>query len=275
ASGPLAEYLSYRVSDGIVTVERAGSATLVESPFFEYLERQLAQRAIPAPEGLPFGFNLGYVGYLGYELKAEAGAKAAHQAEEPDAAMVFADRLIAVDHVEKTTYLLALSQDGDDADAKAWLAVTGDSVAAVLSDTAMPGGAGGPRPVHRWLDMNSPVAVLRHDRDAYLKRIQEGFHEIHHGESYQAGLNNEVSRDAPPDPLTTYSYLRRISPVPYGAFLDFPGVSVLCASPERFLSIGVDRVAEAKPIKGTRPRGATPEEDAALKADLFSNQKDQ
>jgi para-aminobenzoate synthetase len=276
ASGPLAEYLSYRVSEGTVTVERAGSVTTVQSPFFAYIEDQLAQRAIPTPEGVPFDFNLGYVGYLGYELKAEAGAQTVHQAAEPDAAMVFADRLIAVDHVSGATYLLALSLDGDDADALAWLAVTGDLVT-TAGDLAA--AAADQTPVRRWLDMNDlaerRTVTLRHDRDAYLKRINECFHEINHGESYEVCLTNEVTLNARINPLTTYSYLRQISPVPYGAFLDFPGVSVLCASPERFLSIGVDRVAEAKPIKGTRPRGATPEEDAALRADLFSNEKDQ
>ncbi|MFD4640801.1 aminodeoxychorismate synthase component I [Lentzea sp. NPDC058436] len=273
ASGPLAEYLSYRISGNTVTVEKNGTTTQVESPFFEYLDQQLAERAIPTPEGLPFDFNLGYVGYLGYELKVESGAHEVNEAEEPDAAMVFADRLVAVDHVAGETYLLALSLDGADADALAWLSVAGDQVAATSRAAEK-----APRTT-QWSDMNSPaarkVAVLRHDHDAYLKRINECFHEIDHGESYEVCLTNEVSMDVRIDPLTTYTYLRGISPVPYGAFLDFPGVSVMSASPERFLSIGVDRVAEAKPIKGTRPRGATPEEDEALKADLFSNEKDQ
>ncbi|MET8759498.1 aminodeoxychorismate synthase component I [Lentzea sp. NPDC004782] len=273
ASGPLAEFLSYRISENTVTIEKNGTTTQVESPFFEYLDQQLAERAIPTPDGVPFDFNLGYVGYLGYELKAESGAQIAHTAEEPDAAMVFADRLVAVDHVAGETWLLALSLDGADADALSWLSVMGDQVAATTR-----AGEKAARTT-QWSDMNSPaarkIAVLRHDHDAYLKRINECFHEIDHGESYEVCLTNEVSMDVSIDPLTTYTYLRGISPVPYGAFLDFPGVSVMSASPERFLSIGVDRVAEAKPIKGTRPRGATPEEDAALKADLFSNEKDQ
>ncbi|PPK65667.1 aminodeoxychorismate synthase component I [Actinokineospora auranticolor] len=272
-SGPLAEYLSYRLATGTVTVESATGTSTVESPFFEYLDSQLTQRAVPTPEGVPFDFNLGYIGYLGYELKAESGAQAVYQAEEPDAAMLFADRLIAVDHVAGETYLLALSLDGNDADALAWLAVTGNRVAGA------PRAAGETGKSSRWLDMTSPevrrVAAARHDHDGYLKRIKECFHEIDHGESYEVCLTNEISLDVRIDPLSTYTHLRRISPVPYGAFLDFPGVSVLCASPERFLSIGVDRVAEAKPIKGTRPRGATPVEDAALRADLLSNEKDQ
>ncbi|MGL5859394.1 MAG: aminodeoxychorismate synthase component I [Angustibacter sp.] len=303
ASGPLAEYLSYRLGSdgtaGTVTIERNGEVVTIESPFFDYLEEQLASRAVPTPDGLPFDFNLGYVGYLGYELKGETGARMAHRAPEPDAAMVFADRLVAVDHVAGETYLLALNVPGAQADALAWLNDTADVVTAVSTGTNAvsriraatnnattnsasgngTGEVGAVAPVSRWLDMNSPqahrIAQPRHDHDAYLKRIHECFYEIEHGESYEVCLTNEIRLEAEVDPLTTYSHLRRISPVPYGAFLDFPGVSVLSASPERFLSIGVDRVAEAKPIKGTRPRGRTPREDAALKADLLSHEKDQ
>ena len=73
--GPLAEHVTYSVADGEVVVRRAdGTAEQVRQPFFDYLDDQLRAREVPVPEGLPFEFNLGYVGYLGYELKAETGA---------------------------------------------------------------------------------------------------------------------------------------------------------------------------------------------------------
>ncbi|MGK5695077.1 chorismate-binding protein [Streptomyces sp. URMC 128] len=50
----------------------------------------------------------------------------------------------------------------------------------------------------------------------------------------------------------------RLSPVPYGALLNFPEVAILSSSPERFLTIGADRIVESKPIKGTRPRRCGP-----------------
>ena len=67
--------------------------------------------------------------------------------------------------------------------------------------------------------------------------------------------------------------MREVSPVPRGAWLRTPEVSVLSGSPERFVSVR-DGVVEARPIKGTRPRGATPEQDEALAADLATAQKD-
>jgi para-aminobenzoate synthetase len=273
-SGPLAEYLTYHVRDTTVRIERAnGDAEWVRQPFFDYLADQLRLRAIPTPEGVPFDFNLGYVGYLGYELKAETGGQASYQAGTPDAALLFADRMVAVDHLERATYLLALSDGPDTTAADHWL----DRTEGLLRSfpAAVPGGepAG-----FEGIGMTDPavadITELRHDRSAYLDRIADCLGEISNGESYEICLTNTVNMNTSIDPLRTYSHLRRISPVPYGALLDFPGVAVLSASPERFLQIGVDRVAESKPIKGTRPRGASPFEDEALRLDLLSNEKD-
>ncbi|MHB1417481.1 MAG: aminodeoxychorismate synthase component I, partial [Chloroflexota bacterium] len=74
-------------------------------------------------------------------------------------------------------------------------------------------------------------------------------------------------------PLRFYRRLREISPVSYGAYLAFPEVTVVSASPELFLRLDGRRV-ETRPIKGTRPRGATPERDEQLVADLVHSVKD-
>lgn len=272
--GPLAEYVTYRAADRTVTVRRSdGRQHEVEQPFFDYLDDQLRQRGIPTPDGLPFEFNLGYVGYLGYELKAEAGGRAAHQAQTPDAALLFADRVLALDHLNGTCYLLALTAGSDESAASAWLDDTGAWILAGSHD----------RPAHAaetpfsgigMTDLPTDRATFRHGRDAYLDLIDACLDEIRHGESYEICLTNMVSVPGRIDPLRTYAHLRRISPVPYGALLDFPDVAVLSASPERFLSIAADRVAESKPIKGTRGRGKSAEEDEAQRQDLLSSEKD-
>jgi para-aminobenzoate synthetase len=274
-TGPLAEYVTYRVADRAVSVRRSGGDDeRVDQPFFDYLDSQIRRRAMPTPDGLPFDFNLGYVGYLGYELKAESGGEAVHEADTPDAALLFADRMLAVDHVERTCYLLALTTGSDDAEAVAWLDELSDRLRALPLRGITPTS----RAVVAGPAMTDPVAgqvmSLRHNRPGYLKRVDECLDEIYHGETYEICLTNTVTAQTTIDPLRTYAFLRRISPVPYGAFLDLPDVAVLSASPERFLTIGVDRVVEAKPIKGTRPRGATPAEDAALRHDLLNHQKD-
>jgi para-aminobenzoate synthetase len=274
ASGPLAEYLTYRVSDGAVTVSTRRGLERIEQRFFDYLEEQLSKRAVAVPEGLPFELNLGYVGYLGYELKAETGGEAVHHAATPDAALVFADRMLAIDHVERTSYLLALATPETSDRARSWLAETAERLADLPSAESPRNPDGGRKLVGMTDPAVSDAAIPRHSRSGYLARIEECLREITDGESYEICLTNAVTADVRIDPLKTYAHLRRLSPVPYGALLDFPDVTVLSASPERFLTVGVDGTVESKPIKGTRPRGATPEEDRALHDDLLGNEKD-
>ncbi|MEE6165020.1 MULTISPECIES: aminodeoxychorismate synthase component I [unclassified Mycolicibacterium] len=273
--GPLAEHVTYSVADREVVIRRAdGNIERVRQQFFDYLDEQLRAREVPAPDGLPFEFNLGYVGYLGYELKAETGGAAAHQSDTPDAALLFADRALVLDHATRTSYLLALSLSGGSAEAEAWLATTASALRTIPAapvDPAPASALSGPAMTDPDIGMN---VELRHDRPAYLKRIDECFDEINAGESYEICMTNMVTVHTQVDVLPTFAHLRRVSPVPFGALLDFGDVAVLSASPERFLSIDLHGAVEAKPIKGTRPRGGDAAEDAAMVRELRANPKD-
>lgn len=125
-SGPLAEFVRYDVTAGRCVVERAGRpARKVSASVFDYLKRQLSSRRVDA-DGLPFDFTGGYVGYFGYEAKADCGSPNTHRAETPDACWLFADRLIAVDHEEDVTYAVCLAEDTPQAAqaAEEWLTDT-------------------------------------------------------------------------------------------------------------------------------------------------------
>ena len=117
---------------------------------------------------------------------------------------------------------------------------------------------------------------LRHGRVAYQERIAKAQAYIVDGESYELCLTNQLSDTLDGiEPFDLYSELRRCNPAPYAAYMRFGGsLSIACSSPERFLTINSRGVVESKPIKGTRSRGATPEEDEALKLDLSQNAKD-
>ncbi|MEV7021663.1 aminodeoxychorismate synthase component I [Kitasatospora sp. NPDC093558] len=263
ASGPLARIATADVGSRTVTVRGGGDTAIASAEFLDWLERDLrAVRADVPP--LPFGFALGWVGYLGYELKAECGGSSAHRSDDADAVMVFADRAVVFDHVAGTTYLLALAEGGDASAARAWL----DSTALTLESLA---GLVPPEPPEL-----QPVGELglRHDRDRYLGLIDRCQREIALGETYEVCLTNLVEARGDLDPWDAYRALRRTSRAPYAALLSFGRLSVLSTSPERFLRIDADGTAESRPIKGTRPRGATPEEDAALAAELLLDEKD-
>ncbi|MFD4293266.1 aminodeoxychorismate synthase component I [Rhodococcus sp. NPDC058505] len=273
ASGPRAEYVTYRVTETTVRVHRSdGSTEEVRSTLFDYLEEQLRVRAVPPRSDLPFGFCLGYVGYLGYELKADTCGQLAHASERDDAAVVFADRAVVVDHDGGCVHLLALDDGTADPDTDRWLRKT----AATVVDVADGGGAGGaPAAAPPLVPAAADVPIVfRHDRDTYLRLIEQCMSEIRSGETYEVCLTNAATVHRALDPLAGYSCLREISPMPYGALLQFAGASVLSASPERFLRVRADRTVESKPIKGTRPRSADPDLDRALRRDLLLSEKD-
>jgi para-aminobenzoate synthetase len=264
-AGPMSEWVTAHAASGYVNVEPASGPTYrVDGDVFDFLRAQLEARAIAAPE-LPSGFALGYVGFLGYELKADCGGDAAHVSDLPDAGFLFSDRGVVVDHHSGETWLLALADDGTETASRDWLQ---DAAVAVARATPARYSAGpsadGP-----------PLAVrYRHSPEQYEGLVQACQAEIRAGESYEINLTNELTVDSAADPFSAFLELRRVSPAPYSALLEFGEVSVVSASPERYLRITADGHVQTKPIKGTRRRGDDPVDDADLARDLGQSPKD-
>jgi para-aminobenzoate synthetase len=287
ASGPLGARISYDVDAREVSVERGGgdrgpgAVEIHAETIFDYLDREL-DRLRPLSAALPFEFDCGFAGYLGYELKADCGGERAHSSPLPDAAFVFADRMLAFDHLLGHTYLLCLAGPEGAAAADAWLDATAarlaGPVAAGLDDgiergdtagldngTEREGGADGP-----------PAATefhLARPRQPYLDDIAECKRLLREGESYEICLTNAIEATVDADPLDLYRRLRRVNPAPFSAYLRFGGLAVLSSSPERFLKVDNERGVEARPIKGTSRRDPDPDEDARLARELRESEK--
>jgi para-aminobenzoate synthetase len=107
------------------------------------------------------------------------------------------------------------------------------------------------------------------DYAAGFRTVQE---HLHAGNSYEVNLTYREELQSDVDPATAYLRLRELNPAPYAGFLqhDLPGARawLLSSSPERYALVDADRMIETKPIKGTTPRGATPEQDAVLRERL-------
>jgi para-aminobenzoate synthetase len=264
AAGPHGRTVAADVWNGTLTVtDSAGREEVLNQSLLSWLDRDLRGRVLTrAVEGTPpaCDFSLGWVGYLGYELKAECGGDRAHRSDLPDAVLAFSDRALVLDHHTGRAWLLTL--DGLD-----WL----DRAERLLA--AAPRRCPEPRPLPAQPDRDG-VLTLRHDRDAYLDLISACQEETAQGESYEICLTNMASSDQPVDVWDGYRRLRRRSPAPYGALLSLDGVSVLSTSFERFLKIDRDGGLDSRPVKGTRPRGGDVAQDAELVADLLSNLKD-
>eukprot|EP00177_Eucheuma_denticulatum_P008759 GFKZ01015909.1.p1 GENE.GFKZ01015909.1~~GFKZ01015909.1.p1 ORF type:complete len:855 (+),score=82.33 GFKZ01015909.1:235-2565(+) len=289
--GPLAEVLTYRVGDGRVLVRDSEGRLRAEEGVdaFGYLEQQLRERYVPPHPDLPIEMNGGYVGYFGYELKAdtEGVVQNRHRADLPDAWFVFADRVVVVDHEEGCVFLVGIFQQADphgEAACERWFDVVDKAIrrlsacagAHVLDRTLGQKRVRGARlaGAERALEF-----VPEQSRRAYLEDIRECLREIRDGESYEVCLTNRLRTVLPAgcevDALDIYSALRQVNPAPYAAFLRVDKqVAVCCSSPERYMRISSSGVVESKPIKGTLPRGRSLEEDERLRHKLQTSVKD-
>ncbi|MFX0579266.1 aminodeoxychorismate synthase component I [Nocardia nepalensis] len=269
ASGPLAEVVRYRVGEDMVTVESSdGNRRTVPGGILDYLAGQLHLRHTELPD-LPFDFACGYVGYLGYEVKADCGASAAHHAATPDAQWIFADRIVVVDHVGGRTHLLALTDPTPEAlrAGADWLRDTREIL------ESLPTWANPPT-LEVFSDTAAVAPLFTRGRERYLADIAVCKERLHAGESYEICITDSASMAAAEsDGLDFYRTLRRCNPAPYAAYLRFDDLEIACSSPERFLKVDRARTVESKPIKGTAPRGSTPAEDQRLRRELADSPK--
>ena len=118
-----------------------------------------------------------------------------------------------------------------------------------------------------------PGVTSNFDRAGYEAAVARAIEYVHAGDCFQVNLSQRLLAPLREHPLDLYGRLRTFNPAPFAGYFDLGDFQILSASPERFLRVESGEV-ETRPIKGTRPRGRTPDEDAALAAELAANPKD-
>ena len=235
------------------------------------------------PVALPFvGGAIGYLGYECLEFSNRIRRPSFEGDEEfSDATLLLVDRVLAVDHETDRNFALGLGfgLDLEHARQNANLAVgqlleqlkdvRGDSCSRALAS---------PVETPSRVDVLSavPPRGIRSELDEseYTERILRIKQEIAAGNVYEANLTRRMVVPFVGDPWDLYQSLRRISPAPFACFVEVPDGVIVGSSPERFLRLSKERDVESRPIKGTRPRGSTPDEDRELEQDLLSSEKD-
>lgn len=218
--------------------------------------RELLGEPVPSVDGLPF--SGGALGYFGYDL-GHADVVGRHDPRPgdgmPELWLGFYDCVVVLDHVDCRARLV--ERPGGKAAATAMLSRLRDNA---LQESAERFRAG----------------PLREEpgRDGYGRAFRAVKQYLRDGDCYQVNLARAFRCSYTGDPWDAYRRLRRWSPAPHGAWLSLPdGRAVLSLSPERFLALAGGRV-ETRPIKGTRPRGADPDGDRRLAAELQASNKD-
>ena len=222
------------------------------------------------PAGIPFCG--GAVGYFSYDLChfiEHLPTTAVDDLQLPECYLAFYDAAIAVDHLSGKTYLIATGFP--ELEERKRIKKAGETLKylrSVLSNIGQVNEASA-------LDYIDEGTVLKSNftHEEYLRAVAMAREYICAGDIFQVNLSQRFEADLNIPPIELYQRLRQINPAPFASYLNFDDVSIIGASPERFLKVSGDWV-ETRPVKGTRPRGKTEAEDKALAQELLSSMKD-
>jgi para-aminobenzoate synthetase component 1 len=248
----------------------------------------LAPHRTAAISGLP-PFQGGAAGYLAYDWGSALERLPSPRYDDlaiPDVIFPIYDWVIAWDHLERRAWLIStgLPATGDQksqlsANRLCWVLarLRNDSLSTEVPPTDADFASAERAPSYSVSDVELPAGIdLRSSftHRGYLDAITRVREYIIAGDIFQANLSQRFEAPLTESPWVLYRRLREINPAPFAAFLDFGAVTVASASPERFLRLDGSGQVEARPIKGTRPRGVYPAHDAALGRALQESAKD-
>ncbi|MDZ4348062.1 MAG: anthranilate synthase component I [Xanthomonadaceae bacterium] len=240
------------------------------------VERLRAAHSVPRIDGLP-AFTGGLVGYFGFECIGYIEPRLAgalpdgrvlpDQLDTPDIFLMLSEEVAVFDNLKGRLYLIV---HADPSEPQAWARAQRRLDALVYR--LRHGGAGYP-------DVLAPDALSEADfvsgftREGFIAAVEKSKDYIRAGDVFQVVLSQRLSVPFKARPVDVYRALRALNPSPYMYFLDLADLQVVGSSPE-ILTRLQDGVVTVRPIAGTRPRGATPEADAALEAELLADPKE-
>ena len=236
------------------------------------LRAVLEESRIALPRGLPSA-SAGLFGYLGYDM-VRLVEHLPHVNPDPlglpDAVLLRPSVVAVLDGVKGEVIVVAPAFIASGLTARAAYAQAAERVADAVRD--IEGGVPGePRALGEAAEVGAPVSNFT--RPAYLAAVERARDYIRAGDIFQVVPSQRWAQHFPLPPFALYRSLRRTNPSPFLFYFDFGGFQVVGASPEILVRVREGEVT-IRPIAGTRPRGASEEEDRALEADLLSDQKE-
>jgi anthranilate synthase component 1 len=274
---------SVRLTGGAVTIRRGGVDTEYDlsehgGDPFAFMEQHLSRYRAPALADMP-PFMGGAVGYFGYDCVRHVEHLPASPPDDlglPDMAFLLTDLIVVFDHLRHTITLITNIFCDDEPDLEAAYA------SAVRRLQEVKARLRAPVPPPSWsLERAQPAAGGSSDQEvrstfergrflAAVERIREY---IYAGDAFQVVLSQRFERQVEVSGFSIYRGLRAVNPSPYMYYMSFRDFEVVGSSPEPLVTV-TGRRAETRPIAGTRPRGATAAEDAAMAEEMVTDEKE-
>ncbi|WP_370158499.1 anthranilate synthase component I family protein, partial [Salipiger bermudensis] len=244
----------------------------VESDPLTALRELIAESRIELPEDLPQA-SAGLFGYLGYDMIRLVEHLPNVNPDPlglPDALMLRPSVVAVLDGVKGEVTVVAPAWVQDGVSARAAYARAAERVMDAVRDLerALPQAS---RDLGEAHEAGEPVSNFT--RESYKAAVETAKDYIRKGDIFQVVPAQRWTQAFPQPPFALYRSLRRPNPSPFMFYFNFGGFQVIGASPEILVRV-FGREVTIRPIAGTRPRGATPEEDRALEADLLADKKE-
>jgi len=236
------------------------------------LRALLAESRIALPEDLPQA-SAGLFGYLGYDMVRLVEHLPDVNPDPlglPDAVMMRPSVVAVLDGVKGEVTVVSPAWVSDGQSARAAYAQAAERVMDAVRDLerAMPAET---RDLGEAHEVAPPVSNFT--REGYKAAVEKAKDYIRAGDIFQVVPAQRWTQEFPLPPFALYRSLRRTNPSPFMFYFNFGGFQVVGASPEILVRVFGQEVT-IRPIAGTRPRGATPEEDRANEADLLADKKE-
>ena len=244
---------------GGVQVETAEGTHLLSEDPIKTMEKTLSEQSVKYSGHLPFvGGAVGYFGYGLCRITEGIDIKGQKDGGEPDMEVGFYDSALVFDNLLGQAWAAACGTDRPDCEKKI------KSFIKLFERNPKEKNRG----VFELSRMKSNFT-----KEGYISSIRKIKEYIREGDTYQVNLSQRYGAKAELDPFELYKRLRSINPAPFAAYLGFKGSTILCSSPERFLSLR-NGIIRTRPIKGTRPRAKDGPSDEKMKAELLDSEKD-
>ena len=243
-----------------------------DQPPLETVRAILAESAIDLPSDLPAA-SAGLFGYLGYDMIRLVEHLPDINPDTlglPDAVLIRPSVIAVLDGVKGEVTIVSPAWVSSGLSARAAYAQAAERVSDALRDLER-----APTTASREMgEVNQKgEPVSNFTREGYKAAVETAKEYIRAGDIFQVVPSQRWTQDFPEPPFALYRALRRTNPSPFMFFFNFDGFQVVGASPE-ILVRAFEGEITIRPIAGTRPRGATPEEDRALEEDLLADQKE-
>nr|WP_202897646.1 anthranilate synthase component I [Actinopolymorpha pittospori] len=280
--GVWGRYSFVGVRSAAVLTERGGQAHWLGTPPvglpsggdpLAAVQETVARLRTPRLPGLP-PLTGGLVGYIGYDAVRRLERLPDLTEDDlrlPELALMLATDLAVLDHVDGTLLLIANAVNWDDSGERvdqAWADAVErlDTMTKALAEPT-------PSFVAAADLRAAPEYERRRSAEEHMAAVEQAKEEIHAGEAFQVVVSQRFERRTTARAFDIYRVLRFSNPSPYMYLLRYGDFDIVGSSPEALVTVTGDR-ALTHPIAGTRPRGATPEEDHELERELLSDEKE-